>query len=130
MENQIELDLPASPDAACTARSAVTQRFHANVAEKALDDVRLLVTELITNALRHAGLRPGDRVLFRASLADDRMRVEVHDPGRNGEVTQREPKGRGGGYGLYLLEQIAQRWGVERNGGTVVWFEMPAGPAR
>ena len=130
MEDQIELDLPAGPDAACAARSAVTQRFRARVAEKAMDDVRLLVTELITNALRHAGLHPGDRVLLRARLADDSMRVEVHDPGRNGEVEPREPKGRGGGYGLFLLEQIAQRWGVERGSGTVVWFEMPAGPAR
>ena len=130
MEDQIELDLPADPDAACTARCAVTQRFRAEVAEKALDDVRLLVTELITNALRHAGLRPGDRVLLRARLEDEKMRVEVHDPGRDGEVEPREPKGRGGGYGLFLLERIAQRWGVERNGGTVVWFEMTARPSR
>jgi len=130
MEGQIELDLPAGPDAACAARVAMTQRFHANVPEKAMDDVRLLVTELITNPLRHAGLRAGDHVLLRASLADDRMRVEVHDPGRNGDVEPRKPKGRGGGYGLYLLEQMALRWGVERNGGTVVWFEMSAGIAR
>jgi hypothetical protein len=50
----------------------------------------------------------------------------------DGDVARRtrEPGARGGGYGLYLVEQLAKRWGVERNEGTVVWFELPAGVGR
>ncbi len=113
-----------------TARSAVTERLCPPLVGQVLEDVRLLVTELITNSLRHADLRPGDRVLVRAGVSDDRVRVEVHDPGRNGAPEPRAPGGKGGGYGLYLLELIAQRWGVERDGGTLVWFELPAGSSR
>jgi anti-sigma regulatory factor (Ser/Thr protein kinase) len=129
MEEQLVLALPAGPGAASTARRAVSDRLSPPLGGQALDDVRLLVSELITNSLRHAGLRPGDRVLLRAGVESDQLRVEVHDPGRHGPPKPRTPGEHGGGYGLYLLEQIAQRWGIERDGGTLVWFELPAGRA-
>ena len=66
-----------------------------------LEDVRLLVTELITNALRHGSLTPGDRVSVKASVDRGVVRLEVTDPGRDGEVAPRDPGPRGGGYGLY-----------------------------
>ena len=45
------------------------------------------------------------------------LRVEVRDPGTNGDS---------GGFGLQLVDKIATRWGVNRTGGTHVWFEVDA----
>ena len=95
-----------------------------------LEDVRLLVTELITNALRHGKLTPGDRVPLKASVDDGVVRIEVRDPGNNGDIALREPGPRGGGYGLYLVERLAKRWGVDRRDGTVVWCELAPSTGR
>ena len=119
-----EISLDPAPAAATTARVEVTARLAARLGAGALEDVRLLVTELMTNALRHGGLRPGDRVSVKASIDQDVVRIEVSDPGRDGEVAAREPGPRGGGYGLYLVEQLARRWGVDRREGTTVWCEL------
>jgi anti-sigma regulatory factor (Ser/Thr protein kinase) len=56
-------------------------------------------------------------------LRDGAVRVEVRDPGTGGEIARRTPDG---GYGLQLVEQLATRWGVNRTGGTHVWFEVDA----
>ena len=119
-----EISLDPAPTAVTTARTEVTQRLAARLGKRALEDVRLLVTELITNALRHGALNPGDHVSVRASLDDGIVRIEVTDPGRDGNVAPRDPGPRGGGYGLFLVEQLANRWGVERHDGTTVWCEL------
>ena len=123
----IELTLPAVPTAATAARTEVTQRLSRWLPVTALEDVRLLVTELITNALRHGAVRPGDKVSVRAQVEGAIIRIEVRDPGRNGEVKPRRPGGLGGGYGLYLVDRLARRWGVERNDETIVWCELASG---
>ncbi len=125
-----ELSLPPAPAAATTARTVVTERLAAFLGTQVLEDLRLLVTELITNALRHGQLSPGDRVSVKASVDDGVVRLEVTDPGRNGEVAQRDPGPRGGGYGLFLVEQLARRWGVDRREGTTVWCELAPDPSR
>ena len=131
MEWILELSFAPAPSAATDARAKVTERFGSRLAARVLEDVRLLVTELVTNALRHGSLRKGDRVSLKASLADDMLRIEVRDPGRDGEVAPRAPGARsGGGYGLYLVDKLAKRWGVDRQDGTLVWCELPSGVAR
>jgi len=125
-----ELSLPPAPAAATTARTEVTERLAALLGTQVLEDLRLLVTELITNALRHGQLNPGDRVSVKASVDDGVVRLEVTDPGRDGEVAPRDPGPRGGGYGLFLVEQLARRWGVDRRGGTTVWCELTPEPGR
>jgi anti-sigma regulatory factor (Ser/Thr protein kinase) len=130
MEAILELSFAPAPIAATHARTVVTERFGPRLAARVLDDVRLLVTELITNALRHGSLRAGDRVSLKAWLTGDILRIEVRDPGRDGEVVQRAPGQRGGGYGLYLVELLAKRWGVDRQDGTLVWCELPSGTGR
>ena len=119
-----EISLAPAPSAATTARTEVTERLAERLGKRALEDVRLLVTELITNALRHGSLSAGDKVSVRASVEGSVVRIEVTDPGKDGEVAPREPGPRGGGYGLYLVEMLAKRWGVERHNGTTVWCEL------
>ena len=53
------------------------------------------------------------------------VRFEVEDLG-HGAVRRREPDGRTGGFGLHLVDTIAARWGVDREHGTRVWFELAA----
>jgi anti-sigma regulatory factor (Ser/Thr protein kinase) len=125
-----EFSLPPAPAAATAARTAVTERLAASLGQQVLEDVRLLVTELITNALRHGALTPGDRVGVKASVDHGVVRLEVSDPGRDGDVEIREPGARGGGYGLYLVEKLARRWGVDRREGTTVWCELAPDPSR
>ena len=125
-----EISLEPAPAAATTGRTEVTERLAASLGSSMLEDVRLLVTELITNALRHGKLIPGDRVSVKASVDEGVVRIEVTDPGRDGEVEPREPGARGGGYGLYMVDQLSQRWGVESNEGTTVWCELSPDPAR
>jgi anti-sigma regulatory factor (Ser/Thr protein kinase) len=85
--------------------------------------LRLLVSELVTNSVRHVtgskqpiqlAVRIGARVI----------RVEVRDGGSGFEPGKPEPRGAEGGFGLYLVERMATRWGVDTRDGTRVWFEL------
>jgi anti-sigma regulatory factor (Ser/Thr protein kinase) len=83
---------------------------------------------LVTNAVRHGGAanhRPL-RVEFRRQA--DRIRVEVVDSGTDFEPPAPPTSGdASGGWGLFLVDQIAERWGVSAaRAGTCVWFELPA----
>ena len=81
--------------------------------------MRLLVSELVTNSVRHARLLPGDQIGLQVELSDRMFRVEVSDPGEG--LSSYSPRagsqGGPGGWGLFLTEQLADRWGVDRDGG-------------
>jgi serine/threonine-protein kinase RsbW len=124
------MTLPATASSATTARSEVSRRLAQRVTSAALEDVRLLLTELVTNALRHSNMAPGDEIGVRAELTAGTVRIEVHDPGRDGSVEVGGSGVRGGGYGLFLVDRLTSRWGVERQDGTTVWAELSAGAAR
>ena len=72
-------------------------------------DLRLLVSELVTNSVRHAS---SGTIRLRASLADQRLRVEVHDdgPGLSSAPLNRRALA-DSGRGLRLLTRLADRWG-------------------
>jgi anti-sigma regulatory factor (Ser/Thr protein kinase) len=89
-------------------------------------DLCLLVSELVTNSVRHARLRPGDLIRLRVEVSDLMLRVEVSDPGEGFVAEIPEPTASGpGGWGLFLTERLAHRWGVDRDGEwTTVWLEV------
>jgi anti-sigma regulatory factor (Ser/Thr protein kinase) len=59
------------------------------------------------------------------ACAADRVRIEVRDSGRQGDPVPREPDyEHGGGFGLFLVEAMASRWGSVRESGLTVWFEL------
>ena len=90
------------------------------------DDVLLLVSELVTNAVRHAGAGP-DRPLHLQLLRGPRwVVVTVVDEGPGFTWHPGPPAGNeSGGWGLFLVDQIADSWGVECTAsGTRVWFEI------
>jgi anti-sigma regulatory factor (Ser/Thr protein kinase) len=112
---------PTAASAARNALAALEQRLDAGV----LDDIRLLVSELVTNAIRHAGISNGGQVGLDVSINGPRVRVEVADPGAGFDPTPRkEAMTKPGGWGLYLVDRIADRWGVVTNRINRVWFEV------
>jgi anti-sigma regulatory factor (Ser/Thr protein kinase) len=120
----IDLRLPVGPLAPGDARHAL-DRLTGVVGTGRLEELRLLVSELVTNSVRHAGLAPGEWIEFRVDVSGALVRVEVADRGP-GFVTARSVPSmyQDSGWGLYLVEQIADRWGVSNEGGTCVWFEV------
>jgi anti-sigma regulatory factor (Ser/Thr protein kinase) len=123
----VDVELDGSPSAAARARQAL-DTLSGRLAEPRLRDVRLLVSELVTNAVRHAGLVSGDRIRLQAQLSGAVLRVEVFDPGTGFELRAPQPDpARASGWGLYLVEALSDRWGIDGAGaGTRVWFELDA----
>jgi anti-sigma regulatory factor (Ser/Thr protein kinase) len=89
-----------------------------------IDRAELLVSELITNSVRHAGLGPDEQIELRLEVKPGTLRVEVVDPGP-GFLAEDRPRPEGqAGWGLYLVEEMTDRWGAGSSSGTVVWFEL------
>jgi serine/threonine-protein kinase RsbW len=121
----LNLLLTEDSGAAAAARQAVRDG-NGMVPDAIREDVLLLVSELVTNAVRHAGAGP-DRPLHLQLLRGPRWLVVVvrdHGPGFTWQPAP--PAGNeSGGWGLFLVDQIADRWGVEcTTSGTRVWFEI------
>ncbi|MDP8956715.1 MAG: ATP-binding protein [Actinomycetota bacterium] len=126
MKTKLELKLRATPDAPRDARHAL-DRLAPEVPQPVLENVRLLVSELVTNCIRHAGVEPGASIELKVSPRNSVIRVEVSDPGEGFEPAPVSLSLYStSGWGLYLVEQIADRWGVSVENGTKVWFEIAA----
>jgi anti-sigma regulatory factor (Ser/Thr protein kinase) len=112
--------------AARAARRAVREALGGELPERRLGDVELLVSELATNSVRHAGSDEDAEISMTARVDDKCIRLRVCDTGDGFEEDGApEPDSeRAGGYGLVLVDRLADRWGVQRNGGFCVWFEV------
>jgi anti-sigma regulatory factor (Ser/Thr protein kinase) len=112
--------------AARCARRAVREELRDALPQPKLADVELIVSELATNSVRHAGCDDADELSMEADVQPDRVRVRLFDPGAGFEVHEPEPpsSGSAGGYGLVLLDRLSDRWGVQRENGFSVWFEV------
>jgi anti-sigma regulatory factor (Ser/Thr protein kinase) len=114
-------DIPRDPSAPAIARRMVDDV--AGVVDPACaDQARLLLSEVVTNAVRHGD---GDavRVLLDAGPSGE-LRCEVLDGGGGFVPKARDkPALVEGGWGLHLVQTLARRWGV-REGRTHVWFEL------
>jgi anti-sigma regulatory factor (Ser/Thr protein kinase) len=122
---RLERELAVSPEAAAHARRAIDGLGATGFPDGRLLDVRLLVSELVTNAVRHARIAPGDVIRLIVDIGGRALRVEVHDPGGGFVPRQPEPDpARPSGWGLYLVDELADRWGVDSDEATLVWFEL------
>ncbi len=115
--------IPGGPGAASEARAVVTEALETRLDRRRLADVRLLVSELVTNSIVHGGAADDAETLTLHIAANAMLRVDVvdHGHGFEPEGLRREPAG---GWGLMLVQGLADRWGVARAGETRVWFEM------
>jgi len=115
--------------AARAARRAVREALGGELPERRLGDVELLVSELATNSVRHAGCDEAAEISMMARVDEECVRLRVCDTGDGFEedgAPEPHPE-RGSGYGLVLVDKLADRWGVQRNGGFCVWFEVERG---
>jgi anti-sigma regulatory factor (Ser/Thr protein kinase) len=125
LETQIDLRLNPNSEAILAARHSLDQLEGLLLPEK-LEGVRLVVSELVTNSVRHAGLSPDEQISLAVVISDGSVRGRVCDPGPGFEKPF-EPRPRtdlSGGWGLPIVERISDRWGVDRNGCACVWFEI------
>src|SRR3954466_12222206 len=103
------------------ARAAV-EDFAAEVDEELVPEVKLLVSELITNSVKYGGEGEGHLQLL--SQHRGHIRIEVVDQGSGFVPVARDrPATDVGGWGLHLVETLADSWGVHE-GSTHVWFEI------
>jgi anti-sigma regulatory factor (Ser/Thr protein kinase) len=122
--SDVDLRLSGDLTAAAEARRSL-DALAGSLDPDTFNDVRLLVTELVTNSVRHADLDDGEGIRLRVISSDHVVRVEVVDKGRGFEPRNRDaPLTQASGWGLYLVDKLADRWGVEGNNGTCVWFEI------
>jgi anti-sigma regulatory factor (Ser/Thr protein kinase) len=92
---------------------------------KPLSTLQLLISELVTNSVRHAALGSTDRVRLDVRIIPGAIRVEVRDPGPGFEPSAQPPTPyQEAGWGLHIVERLADRWGVLQDRATVVWFEL------
>jgi anti-sigma regulatory factor (Ser/Thr protein kinase) len=120
-----EATVACGPEAPLRARRTVSLWLEGRGHAQLHEDAVLLVSELVTNSVLHAGQPAGAPVHVRAAAVDGVVRVEVHDHG-HGPVRPRTPNPQQGGFGLHLVNQLAARWGVSHDQGTRVWFELAA----
>lgn len=121
--SSLELEVPPSPEIVAEVRKALEAL---PLPDQALEVARLLITELVTNSIRHAGLQPDDRIRIRAEVKSSKLRVDVLDgSGHAGSHrvagSIHPPPGAESGWGLYLVDRLSTRWGWGRDG---YWFEL------
>lgn len=120
-----EFQISGGPRAPLSARAKLSDSLGPRLDPPVLDDVRLLVSELVTNCVLHGGADESNRIIVRASVAEEALVTEVcHDgpaftpPGFAPDLDTP------GGLGLFLVERMASAWGIAGNCRTCVWFEL------
>jgi anti-sigma regulatory factor (Ser/Thr protein kinase) len=98
-----------------------------SVSPEQLDELRLVVSELVTNSVLHAGLGERDSITLSVEVLSESVRVEVIDGGHGFDEASEHPLG-GHGWGLPIVDQLADRWGTERTSDTKVWAEFALRP--
>jgi len=125
LSRELEFELTGGPYAVTAARLALSE-IDQQVDEALAFDVRLLVSELVTNSVRHADIGPEDSILLKVALSDASVRVEVVDTGPGFELpdeAEGDAAAEEGGWGIFFVKQLADRYGADRDGGRV-WFEI------
>jgi anti-sigma regulatory factor (Ser/Thr protein kinase) len=116
----VEVELPRDPTAGARARRLLEEMAAEQLDIRELGRAKLLVTELVNNAVLHGR----GSITFRADLDEDRLHVEVVDEGSGFEREVRELGTEDlGGRGLGIVDSESSRWGVHE-GTTHVWFEI------
>ena len=124
-QDAIDVRLNGGPEAPSRARRALG-RLRGDLDPPLMETMRLLVTELVTNSVKHAS---AEAVSLRVLVGRQAVLVEVTDHGPGFQHRpRRRSDARDSGWGLFLVERLAHRWGVGNEGpATRVWFELRRG---
>jgi anti-sigma regulatory factor (Ser/Thr protein kinase) len=110
-------------DAAARARSEIS-RLRSMLDDPVVENIRLLVTELVTNSVRHARAAAIEMIVV---VSHTRVHVEVANPGGGFEPRPSGPEDSETGWGLFLVDRLSDDWGVTQGSGADyqrVWFEL------
>jgi anti-sigma regulatory factor (Ser/Thr protein kinase) len=122
------MQLSPDPRSPSQARRFVREALGDSTSRDVVEDVQLVVSELVTNSVRHANLRPDQHVTLSIERADDVVRIEVRDGGPSFRREPSAPPAGGGGLGLRIVERLSHSWGIDEPG--VVWAVVPASLGR
>jgi len=122
VDDGLSLRLRGGPEAAARARRALS-KLRADLDPPLMETLRLLVTELVSNSVRHTH---SDTVILKILVGRSAVLTEVTDEGPGFDpASTREPGTDESGWGLFLVERLAHRWGVNQSDDqTRVWFEL------
>jgi anti-sigma regulatory factor (Ser/Thr protein kinase) len=117
--------IPGGPLAPAQARQAIAESLLQAGGSKVALELLLLTSEVVTNAVEHGHADDNGVIELGVSLEPSRVKVDVADHGGGFIPVRRtnrldEP----GGWGLFLVDLLADRWGVQRGDSTQVWFEL------
>jgi anti-sigma regulatory factor (Ser/Thr protein kinase) len=125
LEQHLRVVLRSEPKAVAVARARVAGLRFA-MPEEVANDVRLLVSELLTNAVKHAGLAADERIRLDIRCHPDRVEGVLHYQEHNDfDPTIPVTPGDTSGWGLFVVDRLADRWSiVQTNGVLEAWFEI------
>jgi serine/threonine-protein kinase RsbW len=133
-EEMVEAVLPLDVHAPAAARVVVADFLRERVAPRLLDTAQLIISELVSNSLRHNAAPFDQAVVVRVALERATWRLEVEDPGGIGVLAPDPERAAGGRLGLNLVQTLSECWGVEHAAerGTRAWAFLPraAAPAK
>ena len=128
MENRVESQefaLPHSSDAAVLARRIVEEQLAPLLSPARARELSLLTTELVTNALRHSPPLPDGTIGLHLERDDHSIRVGVTDGGTHLDPDSMTfDTAADGEFGMFFVDQVADRWGFSLDGVKGVWFGM------
>jgi anti-sigma regulatory factor (Ser/Thr protein kinase) len=122
-----EYRLAHDATAAAQARTKIKEDLTSVLVPDRLDDSLLMVTELITNAVRHAPPEPDGSIVLEIERESGVVRIVVRDGGKHMDLN--EPTFHthtDGHYGLLVVDALADEWGFSIDGDKGVWFEVEA----
>lgn len=121
----MRLRLPARLDSVPRARDFV-EPLQDDLDEDTFLNLRLLISETVTNAIRHVEAAEDADVELVVQHGDGIVRVEVLDDGPGFKPEPVDQTDLSSGWGLRLLERVAVRWGTGDDPRSYVWFELSA----
>ena len=121
-QDTLSMRLQGGAEAASLARRALA-RLRGDLDPPLVENMRLLVTELVANSVKHADSR---NVGLKVLVTEPSVWIEVTDEGPGFTPQGRaQYQDEASGWGLFLVDRLADRWGVARDTGTTrVWFEL------
>lgn len=120
----LDVNITSDANAPSRARMLVGRFTRDRVPRAMRENAELLVSELASNAVIHGPAPANDALRLRLALRDECLHVDVTDSGAGFTAPENPKPSAKGGYGLYLLDCAASRWGVARGGRCRVWFEL------
>jgi anti-sigma regulatory factor (Ser/Thr protein kinase) len=123
MDMNLDLQLPREPRAPQAARHVI-DGLAGHLPQDVLDRFRLVISELVTNAVQHAP-DSAEPIRLLAHIDADAVRVDITDGGKEFEPPTRRPRpDKQSGWGLFLVDALADRWGLSRQQSSGVWCEF------